>query len=409
MSKKIVQLILTILVLAMGLYAGRYLITTAPEAKRRPPERPVPIVEAERFTPQSYTVKLQSRGTIMPRTQSTLIPQVSGRIVDMGIHFRDGGFIREGEVLLEIERTDYELALTIARADLASARLTQQEERAQAKQAQSDWKKLGMTGKPDDLVLRKPQLAKAQANVASAEARVQQAELDLTRTQIIAPYDGRILQKQVDIGQVVSPTTQLATLYASDIAEVRLPLTDKQLGMLSLPEATPDHDLDKIANAKPDTIVDLIADLGGAEWRWEGRVVRTEGTFDTRSRQLSVIAQVADPFRSRDDAKPPLKIGQFVRAEIQGYTLENVFVLPRQIVSGDGVVLIMDENNRVERRPITILWQTADSVITRDAISADDRLITTPLPYSLNGMQVRTASTPTPMDKTNTTTHTEAD
>lgn len=409
MSKKIVQLILTILVLAMGLYAGRYLITTAPEAKRRPPERPVPIVEAERFTPQSYTVKLQSRGTIMPRTQSTLIPQVSGRIVNMGIHFRDGGFIREGEVLLEIERTDYELALTIARADLASARLTQQEERAQAKQAQSDWKKLGMTGKPDDLVLRKPQLAKAQANVASAEARVQQAELDLTRTQIIAPYDGRILQKQVDIGQVVSPTTQLATLYASDIAEVRLPLTDKQLGMLSLPEATPDHDLDKIANAKPDTIVDLIADLSGAEWRWEGRVVRTEGTFDTRSRQLSVIAQVADPFRSRDDAKPPLKIGQFVRAEIQGYTLENVFVLPRQIVSGDGVVLIMDENNRVERRPITILWQTADAVITRDAISADDRLITTPLSYSLNGMQVRTASTPTPMDKTNTTTHTEAD
>lgn len=383
MIKHILQFVLTVGILALAYLFGRHLIDTAPEAKRRAPSRPIPVVNIAQFAPQDYAITLKSRGTVSPRTQSTLIPQVSGRIVKMGDNFRDGGVIEAGELLLEIERADYELALTIAQADLASARLTLQEERAQARQAKSDWEKLGMAGKPDDLVMRKPQLAKAQATAASAEARVKQAELDLTRTRIHAPYAGQILDKQVDLGQVVSPGSQLATLYATDLAEVRLPLTDRQLGMLDLPsQQVEDTDFPKVV---------LHSQFGDQTWQWEGQIVRTEGSFDTRSRQLSVIAQINTPFDG-DAARPPLKLGQFVTAEITGRTLHNVFVIPRQLVSGNQDVLIMDADDRVERRAIPILWQTTEHVITRDAISATDRLITTPLPYSLNGMQVQLPS-----------------
>lgn len=383
MIKHILQFVLTIGILALAYLFGRHLIDTAPEAKRRAPSRPIPVVDIAQFEPQDYAITLKSRGTVSPRTQSTLIPQVSGRIVKMGDNFRDGGVIEAGELLLEIERADYELALTIAQADLASARLTLQEERAQARQAKSDWEKLGMAGKPDDLVMRKPQLAKAQATAASAEARVKQAELDLTRTRIHAPYAGQILDKQVDLGQVVSPGSQLATLYATDLAEVRLPLTDRQLGMLDLPsQQVKDTDFPKVV---------LHSQFGDQTWQWEGQIVRTEGSFDTRSRQLSVIAQINTPFDG-DAARPPLKLGQFVTAEITGRTLHNVFVIPRQLVSGNQDVLIMDADDRVERRAIPILWQTTEHVITRDAINATDRLITTPLPYSLNGMQVQLPS-----------------
>lgn len=386
MIKTILHLVLTVVVLAAGILYARHLIDTAPEAERRPPEKTIPTVDVIEASPQSYTVQLITRGTVTPRTESTLIPQVAGQALAISDNFRAGGFFEEGEELLHIDPVDYELALTTAKAELAKMRLGLSEERAQAKQAESDWKKLGMKGKPDSLVMRKPQLANARASMASAEARVRRAEVDLERTRILAPYAGRIMEQQVDVGQYVSPGTVLAKIYATDYVEVRLPLTDRQLAFVDLPESYRGE-----AVLKEGPLVKLSSDLGGKTYSWEGRIVRTEGSIDTRSRQLFVIAQVEDPYVKDASGRPPLKIGQFVRAQITGQQLSDVFVLPRSLLSGTDNVLIADQDNKVQRREVEIVWHDAENIVVRSGLNSGERIISTAMPYATDGAKIKLA------------------
>ena len=157
------------------------LVATKPVAQRRTPPAPVIEVETAKLEPRAFTVVLDSQGTVSARTESTLIPQVSGNILRVANNFRDGGFFEKGDILLEIDPIDYETALTIARANLAEARVRLAEEEAQTSQAQIDWDRLGEGDLPSELVLRVPQLALAKANVAASEARVAEAERNLER------------------------------------------------------------------------------------------------------------------------------------------------------------------------------------------------------------------------------------
>lgn len=384
MIKKLFHLISTVIVLAAGVFAGWYLIQTAPEAKRRPPEKIVPVVDILEARPRSYTVFLNTRGTVQPRTESSLIPQVAGRVLNIKEGFREGSFFEAGEDLLHIDPVDYELALTSAKAELTKARLALKEELAQAKQAESDWKKLGIKGKPDALVLRKPQLAHARAALAAAEARVKRAEVDLERTHIVAPFAGRVMEQMVDVGQYVSPGTVMCKIYAIDYVEVRLPLTDRQLAFVDLPESF----RGEMTNKKG-PVVELSANLGGKTYIWEGRVVRTEGTIDTRSRQLFVIAQVDNPYAKDQSGRPPLKIGQFVRAKIKGRQMDNVFVLPRSLLVETDSVLLADKDNRVQYQPVEIIWEDAEDVVIRSGLNPGDRIIATPMPYATEGAEIK--------------------
>ncbi len=394
MHKKVLHIILTLFVLAGGYFLGKHYLVTAPEAERRPPKMSVPIVEVIEVAPQPYTVQLISRGTISPRTESTLIPQVAGRVLSISENFRAGGFFEKGEELLHIDPVDYELALTMAKAELAKMRLGLSEQKAQARQAESDWKKLGMSGKPDALVMRKPQLANARASMASAEARVKRAEVDLARTRIFAPYAGRIMEQQVDIGQFVSTGSVLAKIYATDYVEVRLPLTDRQLAFIDLPESFRGEVIEKEGPT-----VDLNADLGGKKYSWLGHIVRTDGSIDTRSRQLFVIAQVDDPYLRDDSGRPPLKIGQFVRAQIMGQELKDVFVIPRSVLVGTDNVLIADQNKKIQRRKLEIIWHDAENVVIRSGLNRGDRVISTAMPYATEGAAVRLVGDPEDRDQ----------
>lgn len=384
MFKKIFHLILTLTVLVGGYFLGKHYLDTAPEAERRSPKVSTPIVDVIEVVPQSYTVKLASRGTVSPRTESTLIPQIAGRVLSISENFRAGGFFEKGEKLLHIDPVDYELALTMAKAERAKMRLGLSEQKAQAKQAESDWKKLGMSGRPDALVMRKPQLANARASMASAEARVKRAEVDLERTRIFSPYAGRVMEQHVDIGQFVSQGSVLAKIFATDYVEVRLPLTDRQLAFIDLPE---NYRGETIKQAGPK--VNLLADLGGKKYSWQGHIVRTDGSIDTRSRQLFVIAQVDDPYLRDDSGRPPLKIGQFVRAQIIGQELKDVYVIPRSVLVGTDNVLIADQDKKIQQRKLEIIWQDAENIVIRSGLNRGDRIISTAMPYATEGATIR--------------------
>jgi len=336
-------------ILAGGIALFIYLTATKPVAERRAPPEPVIEVEAVRMQPVDYRLTIESQGTVRARTESTLIPEVSGRILRISPQFREGGFFETGDVLLEIDPSDYKSAVTVAEANLASARLRLAEEEASSNQARLDWERLGIEDAPSRLALREPQLALARANVAAAEARLEEARRNLERTRISAPYPGRILSKRADVGQVVSPGNVLAEIYAVDYAEIRLPLTVKEYAML---------DLDLLASSSGDGAagipVSLKTQFGPEEVVWEGHVVRIEGAVDSASRQLYVIAQVDDPYGEHH--RRPLKVGLFVEAEIEGKALEDVYVLPRTALREARFVLTLDAENRIHRVPVEPLW-----------------------------------------------------
>lgn len=381
------RILLPLVVLAVGIAAGVMLMATGPEVKRLPAKQSLPVVETQVVAPVDYQVTVGSQGTVVPRTQSTLIPEVVGRIVTIGENFRSGGSFRAGETLFRIAAEDYQNAIVIARADLARARLTLAQEQALAQHALEDWEKLGRSEPPSDLTLHKPQVASATAELAAAEARLQQAERNLARTEIRAPYAGRILEKQVDVGQYVAPGTVAATLYATDMAEVRLPLTDAQRALVTLPDG-----------AGHQAPVTLSARVGNTRQQWQGRLVRTDGAIDTASRQLFVVAQIDRPFAPAG-VTPGLKIGQFVEAEILGQPLAGVFVLPRVAVEAGDEVLVVTAERRIERRAVQVALRKGEQVIVRAGLAAGERISLTPMPFARNGTAVAVAGEPQAADR----------
>ena len=386
------RLLLPVGILAGGVGLLVLLVVTKPQAERRSPPEIVPKVETTTLQPEPYTVEIETQGTVRARTQSTLIPEVSGKVVEVAPRFREGGFFSKGDLLLQIDDSDYAAAVTLAEADVAEARLRLAEEEAQNRQAQEDWQRLGNKGAPDDLVLRRPQLAVARANLAAAEAQLMQARRNLERTTIRAPYDGRVLEKDVDVGQVVSPGTTLATVYAVDYAELRLPLTTAEYDLLDLP--LPRRGASAVSTEAHRQIPVLLQTrFGQREVTWQGRIVRVEGAIDTGSRQVHVIAQVDDPYGVAH--KEPLKVGLFVEAVIQGRTFEDVYRLPRTALREGKYVLTITEDDRLHRVAVDPLWTTAREVVFRDPeIEPGTMASLTQLALAVDGMEVRPMTDP---------------
>lgn len=385
------KFVLPVLVTALLGGATAYILDNPPEAKRRPPPKPVQLsVQTQQILPQDFSITLESYGRIRPRTQSTLLPQVSGEIVWINPKFRTGSFFEKNESLLRIDPRDYKAQVASARSSLASARQKLAEEQAQAEQAAQDWKRLGNRAQAPTLVLRKPQLAAARAEVESARAALDIAELNLARTEIRAPYTARVLEKSVDIGQVVSSGTSLATLYAVDYVEVRLPLQNRDLKYIDLPER---YRFDSAEPAsQPD--VTLISELVRTE-RWQGKVVLTEGAIDSTSRQLYVVAQIDDPYGKASAGRVPLKVGQYVQAEIRGRTVKDALVIPnRAIYQGTYVYLVKD--GVLQRADITVDWQNGSLALITAGLQAGDELVVTPLGQVVSGTPVSIVSDQAP-------------
>lgn len=391
--KLLIRILLPFIIVAACGWGAYYFIKSKKKPKSFKPPPTITKVEATRLKPRNFQIFLETRGTVRPRTTSTLIPEVSGRVVKISPNFREGGFFQKDEVLLTIDPLDYETAVTISQSSAAQAESALREEEVRGQQAADNWKRLGKGGKPSEMVLRKPQLAETKARLAAAQAEVKRAERNLERTEIRAPYEGRILEQRVDVGQYVSPGTQLGRAFATDVMEVRLPLTSQQLEFVNLPEATPGK-IDQAEKREPEALIK--GGIGRSSGEWGGRIVRADSAIDESSRQLFVIAEVTDPYRlhqeNKDDAVSALKIGMFVDALVKGDELKNVFVLPRGTVRVGGDVILIDKDNRIRRQQVTPIWSDRDQVVVaaneEGGLQAGDVLCLTPLAYPTNGALV---------------------
>ena len=375
-------------VLAVGGLAAFLAVELRPEPERRDPETPPPLVRTLTVQPQAVPLDVRSQGTVRPRTQSQLVAQVAGRIVGTAESFADGGFFAAGQTLVRIDPSDYRLAIEDTRAAVAQARTRLEREQAEAEVARQEWEELG-TGEPNALVLRRPQLAEARAAVEAAEAQLERARLNLARTTVEAPFAGRVREKMVDVGQYVSPGTPLATVYATDAAEVRLPVEKRQLAFLDVGLGY------EAAGGGPP--VELSAELGGRTRTWRGRVVRTAGEIDPQTRMLDLFARVDDPFnRNGTPQAAPLPVGLFVEARIAGKTLDGAFVVPRAALRpaarGRGEeVLVVDGEGRVRVRAVEVVRAVGDEAVVAAGLDAGDRVIVSRLEEAVDGMRVRVA------------------
>ena len=376
--KKLLPLI--ILLVAAAITALLTILT--PEAEEVAPERPVTQVETLTVVPETLQLRVRSQGTVLPRTETDLVAEVSGRIIEVSDAFRAGGFFEAGAVLLRIDPSDYRAALAARKAERAEARLALAEEEARAAQAREDWEAIG-EGEASPLTLREPQLARARAAVASAEAAVQQAERDLERTEIRAPYAGRVLRVEADLGQFVaaSPTAPLARIFATDEAEVRLPLTRREVGYIDRPDSG-QAPVKLFRNNRSDGQV------------WDGRLDRIEATMDPDSRLLFAVARIPDPFREKPGGRPALRRGEFLEADIEGRTVPGAFALPRYALRGSETVYIMTPADTLVTRRVSILKSDPGRIVVTGGLEAGERVVTSPIAYFVENMPAENIETP---------------
>lgn len=347
-------------------------------AERAPTQTatPVQVIEA-RIGEQAFSVR--SQGTVRPVTESALSAEVSGRLVSVSDNFVAGGYFQAGDVLAEIDPADYQAALLQAEAELARAQAQLSEEQARSDQARRDWVQArGTEREPNELILRLPQVAGARAAVQAAEASVQQASRNLERTRVRVPFDGLVRQREADLGQFVSTGSVLGRVFAIESAEVRLPLSDRDLAFLDLP-----------APGRPDSngpAVQLTARLAGEQRQWNARIVRTEAVIDETTRLSYAVARVADPYalmgRNRASVLP---MGTFVQAEIEGRLTDGLIRLPRGTLRQDNQLYLANDEDELEIRQIEVVRSTPEHVYVRGDIQVGERVITTAMPTPLPG------------------------
>lgn len=393
MIRKFFTLFGTVGIIVGGVLLISLLGQMRPELEREAPEIAPPTVFYQVAQSQSVTLDVTAQGEVRPRTDINLTAQVSGRVVETSDEFVNGGAFEKDDLLIKIEDADYRAAAASSKARLAQAEQALRLEEAEAALARQDYEDLGSNEPASELTLRVPQLAQARANFEAAQADYTAALLNLERTAIRAPFPGRVRERIAGVGQFVSPGAQLGRIFSTDVAEIRLPLTDSDLASLGLP-------LDFVeTDQRPGPPVAMSAFIAGADHNWTGRIARTQGAIDAATRQVFAIAVVDDPYGEGADEGTPLAMGLFVDAVIQGKPYESAIVVPRSALYGRDTVYVVANDDTLERRTVNVVASDRDTITVSAGVVPGERIVVSPLRGSDDGDKV---SPTDPDDVTNT-------
>ncbi|MFO7654824.1 MAG: efflux RND transporter periplasmic adaptor subunit [Candidatus Krumholzibacteriia bacterium] len=386
---------LAVLVLAAVVFV--VMIRLRPEPPKRPPLVARPVVEVTAVSDTIPVVRVRGFGSVVAKRSVDVVPQVSGEVEVKSPSFEPGAFFRAGDVLIEVDDTDYVLAVERAAADVARARynLAMAEEEAAA--ARREWEQIrgdsptdaaadlpsALPDAPNPLVFREPQLALARAELSAAEAALRQARVNLERTTIRAPFDGRTLASSVDAGQYVRAGNPVGTIYGTDVAEITVTVPDADLAWIAVPDGTD--------GAAPVAPVDIRSEFAGGDHVWEGRVVRLGGAVDRQSRQVPVVVEVLDPYRAHGE-RPPLVEGMFVEAVFRGHAPGHAVAIPRAALRPGDQVWVVTDDETIDVRDVRVARAGVREAIVTGGLQPGDRVVVTNLQYVTDGMQIRVAA-----------------
>lgn len=384
MTKK-KTIIISVAVLLLSAVITFFVFMTAPEAKREAAtKKTAMLVDVVPVNRGDYTPTVVATGTVQAAKDITLSPQVGGEVISISENFTPGSFVKKGEVLLQINPADYRNVLQLRQSDLQLAKSDLSVEMGRQEVAQKDFELIGGDFSPDNkaLVLRKPQLEAARANVAASEAAVNQARLDLQRTTIRAPFDAHIISRSVNVGSQVTPGAVLGRLVGMGEYWVVANVPVSKVNWLSFAENE--------ATAASDVKVVDDTSWPPGQYR-EGKLFRLVGALDSQTRLARVLISVPDPLArsTRSDTIPPLMIGTFVEAHIEAREIKNAIRLNRDYIRKDETVWVM-EDGKLSIRDVEILFQDAQYAYIRKGLSDNDKVVTTDLSTVVEGSGLRT-------------------
>lgn len=349
-----------------------------PEKREQGP-RPITVF-VEPVERDQVTLEVVTQGEVRSRVSVDMVAEVSGRIVDVSPEFMEGGAFSPDATLVQIDDTDYQLALSQAEARVAEAQVALELALADADVAR---KQLIGTPNPSDLALKKPQVAEARAAVKAAEADLEQARVNLARTRVSLPFIGRMANTYVDLGQYVTAGTPLGRAFATDRVEVRLPITYDQLAALGLP-------IGFRADTGEGLPVTLEANVAGRNQQWQGELLRLDASIDRETRTLYAIAEVEDPYGANVSASGmPLAVGLYVTATVRGRELADAVRIPRKALRAGDTVYVINSDNELEIRAVKVSHSSPRHAIVDEGVKPGDRLIISTIRNPIPGMALK--------------------
>ena len=381
MNRIQLKLLLTIITLVLGISGAMLLVKFKTKAISKPSERKLPNVKVLNTKTSSHTFKIVSQGTALPRTTILLISEVSGKVVSVSDKFNAGKFFQKNDLLLEIDPRDYELSLAQARLKVAQADLRLQMEEKEATVSRKEWKLLNQ-GEPTGLQAREPQLAEARATLDAAKATEESALRNLDRCRIRAPFDGMVSKANVRPGQFVSTGIQLGEIFATDVSEVRLPLSTSDFSFINLPKPNEPLNIDQAPK------VILINKVGEESQEWIGSIVRSEENVDPINRMVYVVAKVDDPYSLKSNNKAPLRRGTFLKAAINGRTAKKIIAIPRTALRGKDRVWIAEDGKLIYRK-VKPVYLDENLAIISEGIDSNEQIIVSLLAGVIDGMGIK--------------------
>ncbi|PHQ66649.1 MAG: efflux transporter periplasmic adaptor subunit [Robiginitomaculum sp.] len=373
-----------ILIIILFIFIGNILKANSiqPEIKKR--SRPVLAVMASTAISDTVQLRVNVQGQSRPRTEIDLVPEVGGKIVSVSSKFISGGIFNKGDVLYRIDPSDYQVAVVRAEATVARAQQVLMREESEGAIAKLDWDDLGNGKEATALTLRQPQLIEAQASLQSAEADLDNAQIRLRRTAVTAPFNGQVREKFADIGQFVNPGAKLGRIFSTDIAEVRLALSDADIARINLPLAF----VAKSRETAPD--VKLSTTIGGQLREWDGKIMRTDAAYDPLTRSMYAIAEVLDPYGAgAADGAFPLAPGLFVDASIAGKRIENVIIIPRDGLRPEDKVYTVDEDGIATSNDVVVVDTNPERAVLLSGIEPGSLVIVSALEKSQISLSFR--------------------
>ncbi|MCF7957378.1 MAG: efflux RND transporter periplasmic adaptor subunit [Phycisphaerae bacterium] len=386
-TTKIIRVLLQILMVALVLAAGVGIFKKMMAMKKPPPKKDIiamaPLVNARSVSCESMQMMVHGFGEVKEKVSAQIVPQVSGMVVGFHDEFVNGGFFKAGEPLITIDKRDYELQLESAQAAVAREQVVLDKENAEAQVALKEWQQIHPEATPSSpLVLREPQIRDAEAQLKSAMAKMATAKLNLERTVISMPFDGRIAQESIDLGQYLTPGQPVARVYGIDTVEIVVPIEDRELAWFDVP-----MNFNGNHSTHQGSEVTVRAKFAGKNHQWQGRVVRCEGQIDPASRMLNVVVEVPDPFKLTGD-RPPLMPGMFVEVEIHGRQANNIIKVPRSAVRNSREIWV-EKDGRLHVQPIEIVRSDTNYAYITSGIGDGDVVIISSLDAITEGMGIR--------------------
>lgn len=384
------QLLIALVIAMTGGLAALAIVDSPPQTEQQEDIVAPPSVQVIRVKPERLRMDVRSQGRVMAQTEIDLVSGVSGNIIKISPAFVSGGFFKKGDLLVSIDPAEYDLRVAQAQARVMEAQYQLTREEAEAEQARDEWEHLGQ-GEPNPLSLRIPQLKEKKAKLAAEQEELKNARLLRQRTDIRAPFNGRVRNKEVGIGQYLNSGAVLGRIYSSDLAEVRLPLSTHELAFIDF------SDLPHRAQSAQGAPVRLTANYQGQQQSWLGHIVRSEGVVEQDTGMVVLVAQIPDPFGLGAKKPDPsgtkssvasLPLGLYVEASIEGRWFDDLVILPASALRKNNQVVIVDQDQRLRFRTVEVLRRERERVIIKAGLNVSERVFVAGLHHPVEGIEV---------------------